>query len=199
MSLIDTNTYGDVEEDIASKDPSGWGAEEDWGRGVLCYAASTVALNRAMGARQLTQLEVAHLNAMGLNRANFFEVQGGEKAKQYAEMLGVVPGGEIPTFDQGMADMAKPLLGQVWGDPDYDGLNIERHSGLDEEEIERVLRAGGVVAANNPVHCRIIWGCTRYVTGLRTYKVWDPANGSSKMVEFNDFGELSINEFVYVR
>ncbi len=98
----------------------------------------------------------------------------------------------------------RPLLRPIWAEVDYSGLNTEWIKADTEEETRRqiagTIERDGLVVVGTAMHSMLLYGYEipddapeGYVTDQ--FWVWDPTNGSSKLMDIDD---LAGNELVLV-
>jgi hypothetical protein len=191
--------YGEVMGEVVSHIPS-WDAEESWGAGNLCYAATAVAIHKSLRGTNLTQTEVAHNECMRLFELQLFSNRG-DDIKNYALLFGLEPGAAgVPysAANKEIVQAGKDILGQIWGTPLLEGLTVVQ-GGVPtdgEAQICRIIEEGGLVVLGNQMHYVILYGYTVYESELRKFKIWDPANGSNKVLEAGELDDYE--DFLYL-
>lgn len=190
-----------------------WQPEAPEGQGNWCYAAVTRAVRGALLGAQLSQAEIVHnfyltINSFGGATAAGIGGTRGAAIDAYADALGQERGAQPIPYDwvqtwiqdgQVAPDVVEHLS-HAWGEVNLDGLtesSINSLSADDDSEgqVCRTIDAGGLVIVGTAMHCLVIYGYELDIEGdgddavvqERRFHVWDPTNGSSKVVPLGDY------------
>ena len=180
-------------------DPDGWEAEQF--RGSWCFAAVTRAVRGALLGEDRSQGEIAHdfcerVYGWGGGAATLGGSRGADVDKYLAAIGRFDADGPIAYDHVDWDTGAWDLLGRVWGAVDLDGLQqVDKKASTDPDvlgEVAAALTGRGLVVMGTQLHYLIVYGYdipddTADDWIPESFGIWDPTNGSKKVVDLGDY------------